>query len=129
MTDQEESREQTNPSTDYEFKTGTSEIVCVECETAPRLKSLDKNDGTQLMCDCDDVRKSMDSVPYELGVSHLPDDWVVIGDGRAPKQMAREVDALWEAGEYECPGCGAETGLMSGVSCSECGYVPEEYRA
>lgn len=113
---------------DYEFKTGTSEIVCVECETAPRLKSLDKNDGTQTMCDCDDVKKSMDMVPYELAVDDLPDDWVVV-DGRTPKQLATEVDATIAAGGCECPQCGDELGLSEGVSCSECGFVPEKHRA
>lgn len=106
---------------------GVSEIVCVTCETSPRLKSLDKNGGTQTMCDCDDVRKSMDSVPYELGVRDLPEDWVVI-EGRAPKDLAREVDAMLDAGEYECPECGDEYSLQGSVSCSECGYIPPEYR-
>lgn len=107
---------------------GVSEIVCVGCETSPRLKSLDKNAGTQTMCDCDDVRKSMDSVPYELAVADLPDDWVVI-EGRTPRDLAREVDAVIDSGEYECPNCGDEFGRSNSVSCGNCGHVPEEVRA
>lgn len=115
---------------DDEIDRGVSEIVCTDCLTAPRLKSLNKNDGTQTMCDCDDVKKSMDSVPYELGVSDLPDAWVVIEDGRSPRQLATEVDALIAAGEYECPSCGDEFGIdETSVSCSNCGYIPEEHRA
>jgi hypothetical protein len=119
MTDQPESG----------IERGTSEIVCVECHTAPRLKSLNKNAGTQTECDCGDVKHSMDSVPYELGVDDLPDSWVVI-DGRTPRQLATEVDALMEAGEYECPSCENDFGLgESAASCSNCGYVPEVSRA
>jgi len=109
---------------------GTSEIVCTKCLTAPRLKSLNKNAGTQTMCDCDDVKKSMDAVPYELAVDDLPDDWVVVEDGRTPNQLATEVDALIAAGEYECPDCGDEFGIdETAASCSTCGYIPEENRA
>jgi hypothetical protein len=108
---------------------GLSGIVCTECLTAPRLKSLDKNSGTQTVCDCDDVRKSLDSVPYELSVNDLPDDWVVV-DGRSASQLATEVDALIAAGEYECPRCEDEFGMSeTAASCSNCGYIPEEKRA
>ena len=110
------------------LQTGVSEIVCVECETCPRLKSLDKNHGTQLMCDCDDVRKSLDSVPYEYADYDLPDDWVII-EGRTPRQMAMEVDLYHEAGGYECENCGSEWGLAERASCSECGFIPEKHRA
>jgi len=116
--------------TDHQFKTGVSEIVCTDCLTAPRLKSLDKNDGTQTMCDCDDVKKSMDSVTYELRVQDLPDSWTVVEDGRTAKQLASEVDALIAAGEYECPDCGDEFGIdETAASCSNCGFIPEENRA
>jgi hypothetical protein len=108
---------------------GVSEIVCAECETSPRLKSLDKNDGTQLMCNCDDVGKSMDAVPYELRVADLPGDWIVM-DGRTPRDLAREVNCLMDAGHYECPSCGSEFGITEGnVSCRDCGYIPPEARA
>jgi ribosomal protein S27AE len=113
---------------DKEIDRGVSEIVCVECGTAPRLKSLNKNDGTQTMCDCDDIKKSMDSVPYELRVDDLPDDWVVI-EGRSARQLASEVDAMIDAGAYECPRCGSDFGLAETVSCGDCGYVPKEARA
>jgi len=106
----------------------TSEIVCVECKTAPRLKSLDKNYGTTTGCDCDDPAKSLDSVPYELADSDLPDDWVVI-EGRTANQIATEEDAMIAAGEYECPDCGADFGLSEGVSCGNCGYIKESARA
>lgn len=105
-----------------------SEIVCVDCETAPRLKSLDKNHGTQTMCDCDGPGKSMDAVPYELGVNDLPESWVVI-DGRTPKQMAKEVDAMIESGAWKCERCGAEFAHAENCSCAACGYIPEEHRA
>lgn len=106
---------------------GVSEIVCRDCMTAPRLKSLNKNDGTQTMCDCDDVRKSMDAVPYELRVQDLPEEWVVVEDGRTAEQLATEVDALIAAGEYECPQCGDEFGIgETTASCSNCGHIPEE---
>jgi len=111
-----------------EIDRGVSEVVCTECLTAPRLKSLNKNAGTQTMCDCDDVKKSMDSVPYELRVDDLPGDWVVI-EGRSTRQLATEVDAMIDAGAYECPRCGSEFGLSETVSCGECGYVPKEVRA
>lgn len=107
---------------------GTKDIVCTDCGTSPRLKSLNKNDGTVTACDCDEVAKSKDMVPYELGVGDLPESWVVI-DGRPSKQMAREVDLLHAGGEYECPECGNEWGIGEGtVSCRECGHVPEEVR-
>ena len=63
-----------------ELDRGVTEIVCQDCGTAPRLKSLNKNRGTQTMCDCDDAGKSLDAVPYELGVPDLPDAWEVQGD-------------------------------------------------
>lgn len=107
---------------------GTKDIVCTDCGTCPRLKSLNKNDGTQTMCDCDDIKKSMDSVPYELGVSDLPESWVVV-EGRTARQLAREVDLIHESGGYECPECGNEWGLKEGrVSCEECGHIPESER-
>lgn len=106
----------------------TSDIVCVDCGTCPRLKSLDKNAGTVTGCDCDDVARSKDMIPYELTVGDLPDSWVVV-EGRTARQMATEVDLLLDAGEYECPECGSDSIGEGNVSCPECGHVPEEVRA
>jgi len=61
-----------------EIDRGVTEIECRDCGTAPRLKSLNKNRGTELMCDCGGPRKSLDAVPYELGVPELPEAWVVL---------------------------------------------------
>lgn len=55
----------------------TNDIKCAACESLVRLQALDRG-GTHVACDCDDVRHSMDAVPYELEVSHLPDDWYVV---------------------------------------------------
>jgi len=30
-------------------------------------------------CGCEDIRHSEDSMPYEMGVKHTSDDWVVAG--------------------------------------------------
>lgn len=68
---------------DFEFNTETHEIVCEDCETQPRLKSLDKNSGTVVGCDCDDARHSQDSIPYEFSVHHMPDSWTVVENGSA----------------------------------------------
>lgn len=106
----------------------TSDIVCVECETCPRLKSLDKNHGTCVGCDCDGVKYSMDMVPYEYSDDDLPDEWVII-EGRTAKQLAHEVDLTIGAGGYECPSCGDEFAMADRVSCPECGFIPEENRA
>lgn len=111
-----------------EIDRGTKDIVCTDCKTSPRLKSLNKNSGTVVGCDCDDVKHSMDTVPYEYSVNDLPESWVVI-DGRPPKQIAREVDAMIESGEYKCPGCGNQFSLAETASCGQCGYIPEEVRA
>lgn len=111
-----------------EGQQGVSEIICVDCETSPRLKSLDKNHGTQTMCDCPDPAKSMDAVPYELGVNDLPDSWEVI-EGRTTKQISKEVDLMVNSGEYECPQCGKEYSLAESNSCGACGHIPEEHRA
>jgi len=111
-----------------EVDLGVKDIVCTECGTSPRLKSLNKNHGTTTGCDCDDVARSKDMVPYELGVDDLPESWVVV-DGRSPHQMALEVDAMHEIGGYECPECGDEWGFDEAhVSCTKCGHVPEEVR-
>lgn len=32
-------------------------------------------------------------------------------------------------GEHQCPKCDALNGMSGTVSCSECGYIPEEVRA
>lgn len=61
--------------------TENKDIVCTECETSPRLKSLKKNSGTFVGCDCGDVKHSMDMVPYEYSVHDLPESWVVIDGG------------------------------------------------
>lgn len=113
---------------DYDFNTETHEIVCAECETSPRLKSLDKNSGTVVSCDCDDVKHSLDSVPYEYATHHLPDEWVVV-EGRTPKDLAREVDSVLAEGLNECPNCGEDRGQYDRVTCPECHHIPEEYRA
>jgi len=106
----------------------TSDIVCVECETCPRLLSLHKNSGTVVGCDCDDVRHSMDSVPYELSIHDLPESWVVV-EGRAAHQLALEVDLCVEADVYKCPSCGDEFGITEvRRSCESCGYIPERNR-
>ena len=62
----------------YEFNTETHAIVCSRCDAAPSLVALDKNDGTEVSCECDGVRYSMDSVPYELTVHDIPDEWEVL---------------------------------------------------
>lgn len=106
----------------------TSDIVCAECETCPRLKSLDKNHGTCVGCDCEGVKYSMDMVPYEYSIGDLPERWVVI-EGRTAKQLAHEVDLTIDRGGYECPSCGDEFAMADRVSCPECGFIPEENRA
>ena len=55
----------------------TTDIICTKCNTKPRLKSLDKNSGTCVGCDCDGAKYSMDMVPYEYTVDDLPDSWQV----------------------------------------------------
>lgn len=110
------------------FNTETHEIVCTECETSPRLLSLDKNSGTVVGCDCDDARHSLDSVPYEFSINDMVESWVVV-EGRTPKQIAKEVDSMLDSGNYGCPSCGDDFGLMQSVSCAECGFIPEENRA
>ena len=111
-----------------QIKTGTSEIVCTECKTVPRLKSLRKNSGTCVGCSCDGVRYSLDSVPYELGIHDLPEEWIVV-EGRSARQMALEVDLCIDGDVYKCPRCEDEFGLKeAGASCSKCGYIPENNR-
>lgn len=51
-------------------------IVCEGCGQDVRLYSLVENDGIVIGCGCEDVRHSVDAMPYEMGVSHLNDDWV-----------------------------------------------------
>lgn len=73
-----------------EVDRGVTDIECTDCGTAPRLKSLDKNRGTQLMCDCDGPGKSLDAVPYELGVPELPDAWEVQGDDGVRRELVTD---------------------------------------
>lgn len=54
-----------------------SEIICEACKSPPRLLSLNKNSGTTLCCDCDDVKHHQDAVPYEFTTQHMPDSWKV----------------------------------------------------
>ena len=54
----------------------TTDIICTECNTKPRLKSLNKNNGTCVGCDCDGAKYSKDMVPYEYTVHDLPEAWV-----------------------------------------------------
>lgn len=113
---------------DRDVPKGTSDIVCTECHTSPRLKSLRKNSGTVVGCSCDAARYSMDSVPYELSIHDLPDAWVVV-EGRAARQLAHEVDLCIEADVYECPRCGDTFGIKeTAASCSSCGYIPRQNR-
>lgn len=67
-------------SVDFDTPERCSEIICTECHSPPRLLSLDKNAGTTVCCDCDDVKHHQDSIPYEFAVQNLPDSWVVIED-------------------------------------------------
>jgi len=39
------------------------------------LYSLVENDGLVIGCGCQDVAHSVDAMAYEMGVSHLTDDW------------------------------------------------------
>ena len=111
-----------------EWSRGTSEIICTECHTAPRLLSLRKNSGTVVGCSCDGPRFSMDSVPYELSIHDMPDEWVV-AEGRSTRQMSLEVDLCIDADVYECPRCGDTFGIdETRSSCSSCGYIPERNR-
>lgn len=74
----------------YDTAENCSEIVCVDCGSPPRLLSLDKNAGTTVCCDCDDVKHHQDGVPYEYAVHHMPDSWVVVEDNAGDEV---EVDA------------------------------------
>jgi len=44
-------------------------------------------------------------------------------------EIAAEMNERMKNGEYECPSCGNEVGLMLRASCAECGHIPEENRA
>lgn len=44
-------------------------------------------------------------------------------------EIAAEMNERMKAGEFECPSCGNEVGLMLCASCAQCGYIPEENRA
>lgn len=61
-------------------KYSTHEIVCVHCESSPRLKSLDKNRGTVVACDCVGPSHSLHSLPYANETDHFPDSWHVLED-------------------------------------------------
>lgn len=56
-------------------------LVCTVCGEPPAVYSLIENDGTIVDCECDPEYKciSQDAMPYEIGVSDLPDRWVVEG--------------------------------------------------
>jgi len=71
-------------------------------------------------------------------------DWSTEFDGGvSPNWIVAEVNAEvhWERhhggqvpdeapfGDHQCPQCDALDGLSGTVSCSECGFVPEEVRA
>lgn len=55
--------------------TRNDKIVCTNCGEDVRLYSLVENDGVVIGCGCRDVKHSVDAMPYEMGVSHLSDDW------------------------------------------------------
>lgn len=52
-------------------------IVCEACGEDVRLYSLNENPGLTIGCGCEDVKHSEDTMPYELAVHHLSDDWVI----------------------------------------------------
>lgn len=64
----------------------TTDIICTECNTNPRLKRLNKNNGTCVGCDCDGVKYSMDMVPYEYTIHDLPETWVEAGDDESSSE-------------------------------------------
>lgn len=86
----------------------TTDIICTECNTKPRLKSLDKNGGTCVGCDCEGVKHSMDMVPYEYTVHDLPEKWVVDeGSASGCQHLGPTVETFDGSTTYEeCSNCG-----------------------
>ena len=77
MTDNEHYTDGTNR---FDTPENCKEIICEDCGSPPRLLSLDKNPGTTLCCDCDDVKHHQDAVPYEYATHHMPESWSVQPD-------------------------------------------------
>lgn len=73
----------------------TTDIICTECNTKPRLQSLDKNSGTCVGCDCDGAKYSMDMVPYEYTVHDLPDGWEIVDGDSLVRDGSEEIPAEW----------------------------------
>ena len=45
------------------------------------------------------------------------------------KQIVAEENARIDNGDYKCPECDFEVGLINTASCNQCGHVPTEVRA
>ena len=45
------------------------------------------------------------------------------------RQIAEEENERIDNGDYECPSCGFEVGLINTSSCNQCGHVPKGERA
>lgn len=51
-------------------------LVCESCGEYVRVYTLEENDGLVVGCGCEDIKHSEDSMPYEMGLQHVSEDWV-----------------------------------------------------
>jgi hypothetical protein len=87
-----------------------------------------------------EAREGDDAEVYRIDCPACADQWEY---ETQLEGVARKVDAAlhWKMnhegkipehasfGEHQCPSCLDVLGLNGNVSCSECGYIPEEVRA